>query len=115
MCGIIGYIGEKEAFPILLEGLKKIEYRGYDSSGVALLNGKLDIYKKKDIFKDHLEQYLKATRQEKKAILNHVCFVTSLHRKSAIRRFRRLQKEIQRNSKIILIFGLRSPLANNIY
>ena len=47
MCGIIGYIGENEAFPIILEGLKKLEYRGYDSSGIALLNGKLSVYKKK--------------------------------------------------------------------
>jgi len=47
MCGIIGYIGKKEAFPIILDGLKKMEYRGYDSSGVALLNGKLEVYKKK--------------------------------------------------------------------
>tara|TARA_B110000037_G_scaffold222836_1_gene299874 strand:- start:270 stop:2108 length:1839 start_codon:yes stop_codon:yes gene_type:complete len=47
MCGIIGYIGENEAFPIILEGLKKLEYRGYDSSGIALLNGKLSVFKKK--------------------------------------------------------------------
>jgi glucosamine--fructose-6-phosphate aminotransferase (isomerizing) len=47
MCGIIGYIGKKEAFPILLDGLRKMEYRGYDSSGVAFLNEKLEVYKKK--------------------------------------------------------------------
>lgn len=47
MCGIVGYLGSKEAFPILINGLKKLEYRGYDSSGIALLNGKLDVYKKK--------------------------------------------------------------------
>ncbi len=46
MCGIIGYIGKKEALPVLLEGLKKLEYRGYDSAGVALLNGSLEICKK---------------------------------------------------------------------
>ncbi|MEE9611541.1 MAG: glutamine--fructose-6-phosphate transaminase (isomerizing) [Desulfatiglandales bacterium] len=39
MCGIVGYIGEKEAQDILLEGLKRLEYRGYDSAGVAILNG----------------------------------------------------------------------------
>jgi len=47
MCGIVAYIGEKEAYPIIIKGLKRLEYRGYDSSGVALLNGSLTIYKKK--------------------------------------------------------------------
>lgn len=47
MCGIVGYIGKKEAYPILVKGLKRLEYRGYDSAGVALLNEKgIDIYKK---------------------------------------------------------------------
>jgi len=47
MCGIVGYIGAKEAYPILVKGLKRLEYRGYDSAGVALLNGRgLEIHKK---------------------------------------------------------------------
>src|SRR3989338_4764413 len=39
MCGIIGYIGKKEAADVLLDGLKRLEYRGYDSAGIAVLNG----------------------------------------------------------------------------
>ncbi|MCA9284418.1 MAG: glutamine--fructose-6-phosphate transaminase (isomerizing) [Phycisphaerales bacterium] len=43
MCGIVAYIGRREAKPILLEGLKRLEYRGYDSAGLAVLNGKLEV------------------------------------------------------------------------
>ncbi|MHB1278898.1 MAG: glutamine--fructose-6-phosphate transaminase (isomerizing) [Bacteroidia bacterium] len=46
MCGIVGYIGPKEAFPILIKGLKRLEYRGYDSAGVALLGDTLQVFKK---------------------------------------------------------------------
>lgn len=47
MCGIVAYIGSKQAYPILIKGLQRLEYRGYDSAGVALLNEDLNIYKKK--------------------------------------------------------------------
>lgn len=47
MCGIVAYIGTQEAYPILINGLRRLEYRGYDSAGVALLNGGINIYKKK--------------------------------------------------------------------
>ena len=47
MCGIVAYIGPKMAYPILIKGLQRLEYRGYDSAGVALLNGGLHVYKKK--------------------------------------------------------------------
>ena len=49
MCGIVGYIGKKEAYPILIKGLRRLEYRGYDSAGVALVNdnGDLSVFKSK--------------------------------------------------------------------
>lgn len=47
MCGIVAYIGKRDAYPILIKGLQRLEYRGYDSAGVALLNGNLNVYKKK--------------------------------------------------------------------
>lgn len=46
MCGIVAYIGHQQAYPIVLKGLKRLEYRGYDSAGVALLDGELNLYKK---------------------------------------------------------------------
>jgi len=57
MCGIVAYIGKKQACPILLSGLHRLEYRGYDSAGVALLNGSLKIYKTKGKV-DDLDQLL---------------------------------------------------------
>jgi glutamine---fructose-6-phosphate transaminase (isomerizing) len=47
MCGIVAYIGKRQAYPILIKGLQRLEYRGYDSAGVALLNGAMHVYKKK--------------------------------------------------------------------
>src|SRR6476661_6654321 len=46
MCGIVGYIGHRNAWDVIIKGLHRLEYRGYDSSGVALMNGHLNIYKK---------------------------------------------------------------------
>ena len=58
MCGIVGYIGKKDAFPILIKGLRRLEYRGYDSAGVALINanGDLNVYKTKGRV-DNLTEY----------------------------------------------------------
>ncbi len=47
MCGIVAYVGHRESYPVILKGLKRLEYRGYDSAGVALLNSGLKVYKKK--------------------------------------------------------------------
>lgn len=55
MCGIVAYIGPREAYPILIKGLKRLEYRGYDSAGVALLNGGMHVHKCKGKVSD-LEQ-----------------------------------------------------------
>lgn len=62
MCGIVAYVGKRQAHEVIIKGLKRLEYRGYDSAGIALLNGNLNIYKKKGKVAE-LEAYLQA--QEK--------------------------------------------------
>ena len=59
MCGIVGYVGEEQAAPILLNGLSKLEYRGYDSAGIAVRNddtGKIEIVKAKGRLKILVEK-----------------------------------------------------------
>ena len=58
MCGIVGYIGFRDAYPIVIKGLHRLEYRGYDSAGVALLDHDLKVYKKAGKVED-LENFVK--------------------------------------------------------
>ena len=58
MCGIVAYVGHRQASEVIIKGLKRLEYRGYDSAGIALLNGGLNIYKKKGRVSE-LEGHLK--------------------------------------------------------
>ena len=76
MCGIVGYIGFKEAFPILLKGLKRLEYRGYDSSGVVLLEeDRLQIFKKKGKVKE-LEQFVEGEQLAGNIGIGHTRWAT---------------------------------------
>ena len=55
MCGIVAYIGKREAYPIIIKGLQRLEYRGYDSAGIALQNNGLNVYKKAGKVSDLVE------------------------------------------------------------
>lgn len=76
MCGIVGYIGTKKAYPILINGLHRLEYRGYDSAGVALLNGEaLNVYKAKGKVSD-LEEVAKEKNCEGTLGIAHTRWAT---------------------------------------
>jgi len=75
MCGIVAYIGHREAYPIILKGLKRLEYRGYDSAGVALLNHGLKVYKKKGKVAE-LEEYLIGQDLQAHAGIGHTRWAT---------------------------------------
>jgi len=75
MCGIVAYIGPREAYPVILKGLKRLEYRGYDSAGVALLNHGLKVYKKKGKVAD-LEESLIGKDLQANAGIGHTRWAT---------------------------------------
>ncbi|MBF9223464.1 glutamine--fructose-6-phosphate transaminase (isomerizing) [Hymenobacter ruricola] len=75
MCGIVAYLGHREACPIILKGLHRLEYRGYDSAGVALLNGELNVYKKKGKVSD-LEAFIAEKDTHAKVGMGHTRWAT---------------------------------------
>lgn len=75
MCGIVGYIGEKEALPLLVDGLKRLEYRGYDSAGVAILGEELKVVKTVGRIKD-LENRLNGTELKGQLGIAHTRWAT---------------------------------------
>ncbi len=75
MCGIVGYIGPRDAYGILIKGLKRLEYRGYDSAGISLLNGDLHIYKKKGKVKE-LEEFVADKNVHGKIGIGHTRWAT---------------------------------------
>jgi glucosamine--fructose-6-phosphate aminotransferase (isomerizing) len=75
MCGIVGYIGHKQAYPILINGLKRLEYRGYDSAGISLLDGDIKTYKRKGKVSD-LEEFVKGKNIKGNIGIGHTRWAT---------------------------------------
>ena len=75
MCGIVGYIGTDEALPIIIKGLKRLEYRGYDSSGVALMNGDIKLFKCKGKVSD-LEAHMAGETPQSTMGMGHTRWAT---------------------------------------
>lgn len=75
MCGIVAYIGPRQASPLLINGLKLLEYRGYDSAGIALMNGGLKVFKRKGKVAD-LEAFMDGHDQDSNIGLGHTRWAT---------------------------------------
>lgn len=75
MCGIVAYLGHRAAAPIIVKGLKRLEYRGYDSAGIALLNGDLNVYKKKGKVSE-LESFLEEKKLHSTIGIGHTRWAT---------------------------------------
>jgi len=77
MCGIVGYIGPKKVVPVIIEGLRKLEYRGYDSAGIAVVNGtgKIEIRRAPGKLKN-LEEVLRESPIEGSYGIGHTRWAT---------------------------------------
>lgn len=76
MCGIVGYVGYRDAFPVVIKGLKRLEYRGYDSAGVAIINDdKLQIFKKQGKVAE-LEEHVKEQKLNSNIAMGHTRWAT---------------------------------------
>ena len=76
MCGIVGYVGFRDAYPIVVKGLHRLEYRGYDSAGIALLNEKnLNVYKCKGKVSD-LEKFSESKDRSGTVGIGHTRWAT---------------------------------------
>ncbi|HXL57131.1 MAG TPA: hypothetical protein VN958_12780, partial [Chitinophagaceae bacterium] len=75
MCGIVGYTGPRQAYPVILKGLKRLEYRGYDSAGIALINNGLKVFKKKGRVTD-LEESLVGENLNTHIAIGHTRWAT---------------------------------------
>lgn len=97
MCGIVAYIGHREAYPVILKGLKRLEYRGYDSAGVALLNNGLHVHKKQGKVAD-LEETLVGKDMHSNIGIGHTRWAT--HGEPCDRN---AHPHISRNGKLAMI------------
>jgi glutamine---fructose-6-phosphate transaminase (isomerizing) len=75
MCGIVAYVGHRQAHEVIIKGLKRLEYRGYDSTGIALLNGGLNVYKKKGKVSE-LEAFIKGQSLDSHIGMGHTRWAT---------------------------------------
>ncbi|HZV69596.1 MAG TPA: glutamine--fructose-6-phosphate transaminase (isomerizing) [Saprospiraceae bacterium] len=75
MCGIVGYIGDRPAYQVLMQGLKQLEYRGYDSAGIALLNSSMSLFKKKGKV-SQLEEFIGDQKLTATAGMGHTRWAT---------------------------------------
>ncbi|MCB0577899.1 MAG: glutamine--fructose-6-phosphate transaminase (isomerizing), partial [Phaeodactylibacter sp.] len=75
MCGIVAYLGPQQAYPILIKGLKRLEYRGYDSAGIAILNGGVKVFKKKGKVQE-LEAFIQQVHKNSTIGIGHTRWAT---------------------------------------